>query len=480
MKTNTKKESVRVFTGGGAVASNINPELALRRAVLTNFLWEDLAYESGTESADNISSLVPKVKANVVADIAREARSKQYLRHVPLYIVREMVKHDSHKPFVSDTLGDVVQRADELSEFLSLYWKDGKTPIAASVRKGLAKALTKFDEFQLARYAGESKNIKLKDVIKLIHPKPSSKKQAKLWKSVIEGTLKTPDTWEAELSENGNNKESWTRLLSEKKVGGLALLRNLRNIQEAGVEDSVIEEALATNLFKYVLPFRFMTAARYAPRFQRDIEKAMLRQLDGQDKLKGKTVVVVDVSGSMGAQMSGYSENTRLDVASSLAVILREISEDVVVYCTAGYDSSRGHKTEKIANPRRGFELVKQIEELKSRLGGGGIFLRQCTEYIANREDNVDRVVVISDSQDCDAGHLRGPEHSTAFGRKHNYVLDIAAHKNGIAYNKFTVINGFSEKVVDFMKLYEDLCEKADESAKAPKPVRRTARKSLN
>jgi len=469
MKTNTKKETVRNYTGGGAVASNLSPELALRRAVLTNFLWENLAYESGAQSVDNIAALVPKVSAKTAASIAREARDEQYLRHVPLQIVREMVRHDTHKQAVSDTLEHVIQRADELTEFLSLYWKDGKVPLAASVRKGLARALKKFDAFQLARYAGNGKEIKLSDVVKLVHPKPENKAQAKLWKQVIEGTLPTPDTWESELSENGNNAESWTRLLNEKKVGGLALLRNLRNIQDAGVSDEIIENAIATNPFKKVLPFRFMTAARYAPRFQRDLEKAMLRQLADSEKIPGRTVIVVDVSGSMNSAMTNYSDNSRLDIATSLAIILREICEDPVVYCTAGSDGAGTHQTRKIVKPGRGFDLRKQIDAAKGELGGGGIFLRQCTEYIANQESDVDRVVVISDSQDCDRGHERGPEHSTPFGKKFNYVLDIANHQNGIAYSKFIVINGFSEKVVDFIKLYENMLEEANKPRPAVK-----------
>jgi len=473
MKTNTKVKTERKFTGGGAVASKINAELSLRRAVLTHFLWENSAYETGTDTANNIANLVPQVKAQVVADIAREARSKQYLRHVPLFIVREMVRHESHKPYVASALADVIQRADELSEFLSIYWKQGKAPIASSVRKGLAQALTKFDEYQLARYAGEGKEVKLKDVIKLVHPVPANKQQAKLWKSVIEGTLKTPDTWEVELSENGNNKESWTRLLSEKKVGGLALLRNLRNIQEAGVEDSVIEEAIATNPFKYVLPFRFMTAARYAPRFQRDLEKAMLRQLNAQDKLKGRTVVVVDLSGSMNSTMSGYSENSRLDVAISIAIILREIAEDPVIYLTAGNDGTREHSTIELNAPRRGLALAEQIKEYMAKLGGGGIFLRQVTEYIA-RKENAERLIVISDSQDCDHPDRAGPEKSTPFASKYNYILDIANNKNGVGYNKFIVINGFSEKIVDFMKLYEDFVEQSNKPALKRIPVRKS------
>jgi 60 kDa SS-A/Ro ribonucleoprotein len=466
MKTNKKPVArAREFTGGGAPASVLSNELALRRAVLTSFLFEDLAYESGDSSADNVSSLVAKTSPEVVANIAKEARNQQYLRHMPLYLVREMARHEKMRPYVEDTLVEVIQRPDEMPEFLSLYWKDDKKqPLAASVKRGLARAFKKFNEYALAKYDRDTA-IKLRDVMLLVHPKPDNKEQSKLFKKVLERTLETPDTWEVEISENGNNKESWTRLIQERKLGGLAFLRNLRNMQQADVDDSVIEEGFKTVKFDKVLPFRFMSAMKHAPRFQRELEKAMLRTLSDQEKIKGRTCVVVDVSGSMTAPMSGLSDVTRLDVAASLAMIYREVCEEVVIYCTAGSDYARKHDTKVIDKPGRGMDLVNQIRKMADELGGGGIFTVQCTNYIDER-DSADRVVVISDSQDCDR---KKPDDANAFGKKHNYIIDIAPHKNGVGYGKFCVINGFSEKVVDFMKMYEDFVDLANKKTNKPR-----------
>jgi len=121
MKTNKKVKSAPVFTHEGAVASKINPELELRRSVLTCMLFEDSFYEGGVSISDRIKDLVSKVPANKVANIAVEARTKQKLRHVPLLLTREMARLDTHKHVVADTLYNVIQRADEMSEFLSLY-----------------------------------------------------------------------------------------------------------------------------------------------------------------------------------------------------------------------------------------------------------------------------------------------------------------------------------------------------------------------
>uniref|UniRef100_A0A6M3L8R9 TROVE domain-containing protein n=2 Tax=viral metagenome TaxID=1070528 RepID=A0A6M3L8R9_9ZZZZ len=111
-----------IYTHEGGKAKHINPTQQLKRSVMSCMLWEKQFYEDGQAVADRISSLVPKIAPEKVAEIAIEAREKMKLRHVPLLIVREMARIDSHKGHVSDTLSKVIQRADELAEFLAIYW----------------------------------------------------------------------------------------------------------------------------------------------------------------------------------------------------------------------------------------------------------------------------------------------------------------------------------------------------------------------
>jgi 60 kDa SS-A/Ro ribonucleoprotein len=132
-------------THEGAPARNISTELQLRRSVLACLLWESQFYEDGVEIAGRIAQLVPKVEAEKVASLAVEARAKMKLRHAPLLLVREMARHATHRRFVADTLAQVIQRADELAEFVAIYWKDGRVPLSAQVKKGLAAAFPKFD-----------------------------------------------------------------------------------------------------------------------------------------------------------------------------------------------------------------------------------------------------------------------------------------------------------------------------------------------
>src|SRR6202034_3228868 len=125
---------------------HVSPEMQLRRSVLACLLWESQFYEDGVEIARRIAELVPKVEGGKVAALAIEARERMKLRHAPLLVVREMARHATHRRLVAETLERVIQRADELVEFVAIYWKDGRVPLSAQVKKGLAAALPQVDE----------------------------------------------------------------------------------------------------------------------------------------------------------------------------------------------------------------------------------------------------------------------------------------------------------------------------------------------
>ena len=225
-----------------------------------------------------------------------------------------MARHATHRAQVAETLTRVIQRADELSEFVAIYWKDGRVPLSAQVKKGLAAAFPKFDAYALAKYDRDGA-IKLRDVLFLAHAKPRDEAQAEVWKRLIAGELTAPDTWEVALSSGADKRMAWERLLSEQKLGALALLRNLRSMREAGVDESLVLAALGAMNTARVLPFRFLAAARYAPQWEEALERAMLNCVAEREKLRGKTIVLVDVSGSMTAPLSQRSEMQRTDAA---------------------------------------------------------------------------------------------------------------------------------------------------------------------
>ncbi|MDQ5908494.1 MAG: hypothetical protein QG599_585 [Pseudomonadota bacterium] len=467
MKTNTKPidsrldATARLAGGFGMKAAKQTPEQLLRRVILANLLWEDVAYSTGPAIVDQIKTLVPQIPPETVAGLAIEARLEQKLRHAPLLLVREMARQPEggYRELVGDLLPQIIQRPDELTEFLALYWRDGRCPLAKQVKKGLAQAFRRFDAYQLAKW-NRPEQIKLRDVMFLVRPKPQDDAQAALWKQLAENVLPTPDTWEVALSAGQDKRATFERLIQERKLGALAFLRNLRGMIEAKVADDVILHGFQTINPQWILPVNGLAAARHAPRFTGEIEALLLRGLAKTPKLPGRTILIVDVSGSMGSRISGKSEMTRLDVAGALAFLARELCERVVIYATAGNDGTRIHQTELLPN-LRGFGLANAVTAAAKRLGGGGIFTRQCLEFIHKREAAPERIIVFSDSQDCDAKN-RTP---SPFGQC-NYLIDVSAHQRGVAYEGLWTaeISGWSERVVSFIAASEGLAVEVEEA----------------
>jgi len=472
--TNKKPPVQYTETHGGAVVKNISKaDELLRRSVLANMLWEDLFYEDGVAVVDRIKELIPKVKSQSVAELAIEARNIWKLRHVPLLLIREMARLNTHKHLVARTLEQVIQRPDELGEFLKLYWKDKKEPISAQVKKGLAAAFTKFDAYQLAKWSKDSADIKLRDVLFLTHAKPltgtkgftkamrkgkapyPNDKGSQLFKGLVEDSLPVPETWETLLSAGNDKKESWEKLLKENKLPAFALIKNLRNMESANVDRNLISESMSKMKTDRILPFRFIIAAKHAPRYEGDLEKALYKAMQDRTKLPGKTILIIDVSGSMyGGKIARYAEGDRVTVASSLAVLVREGCDNPVIYVTGGNDRTRIHKTQ-IVPSRRGFGLSDYIYNTQEPLGGGGIFLKQVMDYVYDKEKSADRIIVITDEQDCGVGSEDSPDRARAFG-KYNYIINVSSEKNGIGYGKWTHISGWSESVLDYIQVYEE------------------------
>lgn len=450
MKLNKKAEIEKDLTHEGTVVRKLTPLQELTRTVLSCLLWEDTFYESGTSVADRIKALVPYVPPTEVAKLAMKARTEMKLRHVPLLLVSEMSRYPAYRKYVRGTLSSVIQRADELPEFLAIYWQ-GKTrqsrKLAKGAFKGLRDAFTKFSEYDLAKYRGDDKDIKLSDVLRLIRPKPANADQSALWKRLRRNELKTPDTWEVGISATKDKKAEWTRLLTEKKLGGLAFLRNLRNLTEAGVDPELIK-ARFDGPFERVLPFRFITAARYAVRYEPQIEAAMLRCLAGMPKLPGKTALIIDTSPSMWmAKVSAKSELDRFDAAAALAILARELCEDIQVWAF--------NHTYYEVPARHGFALRDALAATKGEASCGAAAVTE-----ANKA-GYDRIIVLTDGQWHNYDPIRrnyighavtdGIKLAPAPLTKKAYMINVSIAKNGVGYGPWISIDGWSESVLDYI-----------------------------
>jgi 60 kDa SS-A/Ro ribonucleoprotein len=433
MRLNEKNKKTRETTHEGARAvANLSDEQRLRRSVLSCMLWEDEFYEDGETISARITALAAKVDPKIVARLAVEARTEMNLRHAPLLLLTVLAKTGAgQEKLVANTVAEVVQRADELSELVAIYWRNGRRPLAAQLKKGLARAFEKFDAYELAKYDRPGP-VRLRDVLFLVHARPKAAEQAEIWKKLAEKELDSPDTWEVALSGGADKRATFERLLTEGKLGYLALLRNLRNMVEAGVDEALVKQAIRDRKgARRVLPFRFVAAARAAPVFDREIDAALKAVIEAQKRLAGRTIVLVDVSGSMDAPLSSRSDLKRIDAAAALASV---INGDVRVF-TFSNDVVE-------APARKGLAGIDAI--VKSQVHGG-TYLGKAVAHVNGLKH--DRLIVITDEQSHDA--VPEPVAERA------YLINVASYRNGVGYGRWLHLDGFSEHVLRYVGEYE-------------------------
>jgi 60 kDa SS-A/Ro ribonucleoprotein len=431
MKINTKRASLA--THEGAPARHRGVLAQLRRSVLSCLLWEAEFYEDGEEIGKRIADLTSQCLPEDVAALAVEAREHMHLRHVPLLLLRELARHPLIKDrpqLLSKTMGRVLQRADEPAEFLALYWKDKKQPLSKQVKRGLAWSMRRFSEYDLAKYNRDTE-IKLRDVLFMSHARPKDDAQAALWKKLAANELATPDTWEVQLSAGADKKETFERLIREKKLGYFALIRNLRNMEEVGVDVELVREAILARKggAEKILPFRYIAAARHAKQFEPQLDSAMQAALAELPKLMGTTVVLVDNSGSMSARLSRKSDMTRSDAAAGVAIVARSVCESVRVFAFSDNCVE--------VPPRMGMALRDAIHTA-TRMGSTQ--LGAAVVKVSNLPH--DRLIVITDEQSAD----RVPEPKGL-----GYMINVASTRNGVGYGKWVHIDGWSDAVVRFI-----------------------------
>jgi hypothetical protein len=440
MRTNVAARNMRVTHEGAPAVPALSAERELRRSVLSCLLGEDEFYENGTLIRDRIAENAQKVRPNILAAIAIEARERHNLRHAPLLLLEVLTRTGRGTDLVAPTIARVIQRADELGEFVAIYTHGGDRRKAQpghgrqfsnQTLKGLRLALRKFDGYGLAKYDRDGV-VKLRDVLRIVHPKPKDEAESELFKGVRDRTLAAPDTWEVALSAGADKKETFERMLREQTLGYLALLRNLRNMAQAGVDPDLVKDAiLARKGARRVLPFRYVAAARAAPQFEPQLDKALVASIAEMEPLAGRTIVLVDVSGSMDARLSRKSDMNRMDAAATLASI---IPGDVRVFTFS----------DRVVEvpPRRGMAGVDAIKRSQEH---SGTYLGAALARI-NRLSH-DRLIVVTDEQSHD------PVGDPAAGK--TYMINVASYRNGVGYGRWTHIDGFSESVLRFIRAVE-------------------------
>ena len=496
MNENLKKGNV-VLNHEGAEAFRMSPEMELYTAVVSCAL-EEMFYEGKQDRVKRIADLVGKVDPVFVAKLAVYTRQEMNLRSIPLVLLVELAKIHSGDNLVSKAVAGTVQRADEIAELLMCYqWlnpsdgikKLGK--LSRGIQNGLKESFNRFDEYQFAKYDRSGQAVKLRDALFLVHPKAKDAAQQALFDKIVAGTLETPYTWETELSALGQQafetpeartaavRAKWEELLDSGKLGYMALLRNLRNILQAGVSPEHMERLCARLsdpdqvARSKQLPFRFLSAYReirsvqstYAAMVLSALEAAVKASVVNMEGFDANTNVLVaaDVSGSMQRPVSARSSVQNFDIGVLLSMLLKSKCASVV--------SGMFGDTWKVVNLPQESILANTLE-MHRREGEVGYSTNghKVIEWLIQNKVKMDKVMIFTDCQMWDSENTRGwsadrglrkawLQYKEMFPEAKLYLFDLAGY--GLSPLELTqadvyLIGGWSEKIFNILEAIDN------------------------
>lgn len=496
--TSTKARSTKAATtvvknDAGGKAYKQSPKLELVNLMLSNFLSGDM-YRSEKQVLKRVKDLVAQIDdKDFVARAALFARNEFGMRTMSHVVAGELASQNftSGTPWGKAFYDAITFRVDDMMEIMGYYFAENPDhSLPAAMKKGFANAFARFDAYQLAKYRGEKKAVKLVDVVRLVRPRPT-KKNAEALKALLEGNLKNQNTWEAKISAAGQSgskeekkaarEQAWTELLVERKIGYLALVRNLTNIAN-DVSDAAFDVALEIltdrDLIKRskIFPFQLYTAFVQIDDSPRDIwgymrrsdsdsrvndkrrvgklvdalAQAIEHSLDNIPTLDGKSLVAIDTSGSMGMSIAEKSSVPLVDIATLFGVALAKATKaDVMTFHgDAQYMS--------IPTTRSTVDIVKGM----STPGGGTNF-----ESVFNRAGTkkYDRIFIMSDMQAWmqSYDHPRGALDSykrRSGANPYVYSFDLRGHGTmQVPENdgKVVCLAGWSDKIFDILEVTE-------------------------
>lgn len=484
-----KNKQNTVTNHEGAMAFGLNQQLELYTAVATAALTDNF-YEKAEAALQRLRELVTKNDAEFVAKLAVHAREEMYLRSVPIVLTVELARQHNGDGLVSALTARIVQRADEITELLAYYATANERKsekqlnrLSKQLQKGLADAFNRFDEYQFAKY-DRNTAVKLKDALFVVHPKAKDEVQQALFDKIVKNELETPYTWEVELSALGKQKydtntlrqqavqAKWEELIFSKRIGYMALLRNLRNILEAEVSNealnricSYLSNANAVANSRQ-LPFRFLSAYREVRELKSGnvgqvldaLEEAVLQtaaNIAGYDQ-NTRVVIAADVSGSMQTAVSAKSKVQRFDIGLMLAMLLQSRCGNVM--------TGMFGNTWKVLNmPKR--SVLSNVTEFHRREGEVGYATNGylVIEDLLKRKIAVDKVMMFTD---CQLWNSNGSTSISDLWKKYKqmvpeakmYLFDLAGYGNtplNVMRSDVYLISGWSDKVFDVLNAIE-------------------------
>lgn len=423
-----------------------DPRSELFLLAVANFVTQQSAYEYGEARDGRFGALVrtlavqdPEWTAGLLGWLRRDGSMRTAsLVGAAEYVRARLDAGATGGPSNRQVVDSVLLRADEPGELLAYWTAAYGRNVPKPVKRGIADAVRRlYSGTSLLKYDTASRGYRFGDVLNLVHasPDPAKPWQGELFRHALDRrhdpeTAEVPAgnrtllahralmelpvaerravvtaadgperlaaagmTWEALAGwlQGPMDAAAWEAVIPS--MGAMALLRNLRNFDQAGVSDEVAARVAAkisdpeTVARARQFPFRYLAAYQHAPslRWAYPLERALGHSLAHVPALPGRTLVLVDRSGSMWSPLSERSQLNRADAAAVFGTALALRAEDA--------DLVQFGSTSKAVEYRRGESVLKVLERFED-LGGTYTAEAVRTHYAGH-----DRVLIVTDEQ---------------------------------------------------------------------------------
>ncbi len=462
------KSAPDTINRAGGEAYRASAEYRLASLMMTSFVTNQF-YRDANGAFVELVELIEKVEPGFAARAAVYARKEYGMRTITHAAAALLGKRLSSHPDAKSFYDQIVVRPDDMLEIRAVQKLMGQSKLTNGMRKGFAAAFDRFDGYQIAKYRAGNKDVKLVDMVNLVHPVPTQRNAVAL-QALVDGTLANTETWEAKLSAAGTEATSdadkadrkataWADLLRENKLGYFALLRNLRNILEQAPDliplacEQLVDERRLRG--SKVLPFRLLTAYKQfngSDRNERKVLDALERAADlactNLPELEN-TLVVVDNSGSMSSPVAG-SKHAKCNETGALFgfALAKRSGADLMEFGTTA-------RMIPYRNSQTTLSFAMNFEQ-KNQVGHGTDF----KAVFAAAKRKYDRIVIFSDMQgwmgyNCPKNAFKQYKRRTG-ADPFIYSVDLAGYGSlQFPETKVAAMAGFSEKMFDIMALVE-------------------------
>ena len=408
-KTNTPANSVNLAGGAAYERNDFKKELA---SIILSSMLGDSFYESEKKRLENIEKLVVDNLDNSLftAKAMVYTRNEGNLRSVSHFLANVLAENVKGSAFMKPALIKSTIRPDDLTEIVGLW--NSRNPgkmIPNALRKAIKEGLeNKWTGYHLKKYFGNG-NVKVSNLINISHPTPKNDEQRVLFKQALENKLPKIDTAQTVNADlKGEERaEKYAEMLKEKTLGYMALLKNLKNILEAGVSDETVQNicSLLRNknavLKSKVLPFRFVQAYNIVDSMEIDKfkSKKILKAIEDGFVISAgninivekdeKIALLLDESGSMQGWGNYSAGKSPFDIGKALmAAMLSGVDKSNALGMLWADDCS---------NVNIDKSPMTFIKETTTK--GGGTDIGAPLKKLISTSTFVDKIVVLTDMQ---------------------------------------------------------------------------------